>query len=134
MAYARDARGRRWFGFKGGITGVVGRPVPAPPPPRVAFSRLASEQGRIFVAPFSPRQHGPAGWLGGPVAELPYGDDSLRVWVRAVEFARRADLRFQYRLEGDEPGWTEARAELFRETALTSHFASRSPLMRKRRH
>jgi len=115
MAYARDARGRRWFGFKGGITGVVGRPAPAPPPPRVAFSRLASEQGRIFVAPFSPRQHGPAGWLGGPVAELPYGDDSLRVWVRAVEFARRADLRFQYRLEGDEPGWTEARAELFRD-------------------
>ena len=115
-AFAADGSRRTWFGFKGGLSGVLGELAETPAAPQVEFSRLETERHRTYLAPFSPLERGPAGWLGGPAApRIPSHDNSLRVELRATTFLRRADLRFQYRLEGVEAEWSDPRPEPFRE-------------------
>jgi signal transduction histidine kinase len=114
-AFARDAGGRFWVGFKGGVTAIHGELAPPPVAPTVVFSRLASERGRIFLEPFSGVARGPVGWLAGPPPELPHDDRSLRVSVRAASASPRADLRFQFLLQGVDEEWSEARAQPFRD-------------------
>jgi len=114
-AFASDAAGRRWFGFKGGLTGILGELMPDPAPPSVAFARLESEGGRVFLAPFSGLERGPVGRLGGPAPELPHTDNRVRASVRATAYSRRGDLRFQFRLEGADRDWSDPRPEPFRD-------------------
>ena len=113
--FARDAAGRLWFGFKGGLTGVLGQLAMTPPAPRVLVSRLESRGGRIFAAAFTEVGPVPVGWLEGSRPLLPHDDRSLRVWVRAPTYVRRDDLRFQFRLLDVEPEWSEERREPFRD-------------------
>jgi len=114
-AFTRDAAGRVWFGFKGGLTGAIGPLAIAPPSPRVMFSRLESRGGRVFAASFTEVGPVPVGWLEGSRPQLPHDDRRLRVWVRAPTFVRREDLRFQFRLLDSEPEWSEERDEPFRD-------------------
>jgi len=114
-ASVRDGAGRLWFGFKGGLS-CVPREL-APPeqkPPSLFFSRLESEHGRIYVAPFSGIEPGPVGWLGSRLPELPHDDNSLRLEVRALSFERRGDLHYQFRLAEVEHDWSDPRGEPFR--------------------
>jgi signal transduction histidine kinase/ligand-binding sensor domain-containing protein len=114
-AFARDAGGRLWFGFKGGLTGVLGELAMALPAPRVMVSRLESRGGRVFAAAFTEVGPVPVGWLEGSRPLLPHDDRSLRVWVRAPTYVRRGDLRFQFRLLDVEEEWSEERQEPFRD-------------------
>lgn len=114
-AFARDAGGRLWFGFKGGLTGVLGELAMAVPAPRVMVSRLESRGGRVFAAAFTEVGPVPVGWLEGSRPLLPQNDHDLRVWVRAPTYVRRGDLRFQFRLLDVEPEWSEERQEPFRD-------------------
>jgi len=116
-AFARDALGRYWFGFKGGMTGFpAGLEPEAEPSPAVAIERLISRRGRLLAAPFSALEGGGvAGWLGSAPVELAPGDDRLRVEARALLFRRQRGLRYQFRLEGLDADWPEAVTEPFRE-------------------
>jgi two-component system, sensor histidine kinase ChiS len=114
-AFTRDTQGRSWFGFKGGLTGMLGAVVAAPPAPRLLVSRLESKRGRVFAAAFTEVGATPVGWLDAGRPLLPHDDRSLRVWVSAPTSLRRDDLRFQYRLASVESEWSSARAEPFRD-------------------
>jgi signal transduction histidine kinase/ligand-binding sensor domain-containing protein len=114
-AFTRDAQGRSWFGFKGGLTGTLATLAPAPPAPRLMVGRLESKRGRIFAAAFTEVGAAPMGWLEAGRPQLPHDDRSLRVWVSAPTYVRRGDLRFQFRLDDGEPEWGEPRAEPFRD-------------------
>jgi signal transduction histidine kinase/ligand-binding sensor domain-containing protein len=114
-AFARDPAGRLWFGFKGGLTGVLGQLAMTLPAPRVMVSRLESRGGRVFAAAFTEVGPLPVGRLEGSRPQLPHDDRSLRVWVRAPTYVRRDDLRFQFRLPDAEPSWSEERREPFRD-------------------
>lgn len=114
-AFAVDGTGRYAFGFKGGVSVLPGGWAKAPPAPPIEFARLESERGRAFLSPFSGPERGPVGWLGGAPPEFPHGDRSLRAEVRATSYTRRKDLRFQFRLEGRDADWSEARTEPFRD-------------------
>jgi len=114
-AFTRDARGRAWFGFKGGVTGTLGPLAATPPPPRLMISRLESQRGRTFAAAFTELGASPVGWLESGRPLLPHDDRSLRVWVAAPTSLRRDDLRFQFRLADVESDWSAAAAEPFRD-------------------
>ncbi|KAB2962049.1 MAG: hypothetical protein F9K18_10360, partial [Thermoanaerobaculia bacterium] len=115
-AFARDAGGRLWFGYKGGLAAFPESALaPSTAPPGVALVALESARGRVFRAPYTAVASGPIGWLGSGAPELPAGDRGLLVSARALTLARHGDLRYQFRLEGREPDWPEARPEPFRE-------------------
>lgn len=114
--FARDAGGRSWFGFKGGLCSFpAGLVAPPGAPPPVEFLSLTSEQGRVFRAPFTAVATAPVGWLGDAAPELPHDDAGLRVTARARSLLDPSDLRFQFRLAGRELDWSEPRAEPFRD-------------------
>lgn len=118
-AFARDGEGGFWFGFRGGLTRVPAAPLPdSLPAPAIDFSRLDSERGRSFVAPFLGLGRGPSGWLGGTAAEFPHDDAHLRATVRAASFRQRAELRYQFRQEGES--WGEPGADPFVELTRLS--------------
>jgi signal transduction histidine kinase/ligand-binding sensor domain-containing protein len=114
-AFARDAGGRFWFGFKGGMTGFPRdiTSVPEPPPP-LLFERLTTGEGKVFRAPFTTVSAG-GGWLGDEPPELVWPDRNLRAEVRALAYRTRGALRYQFRLEGVDRNWSEAKPEAFRE-------------------
>jgi signal transduction histidine kinase/ligand-binding sensor domain-containing protein len=114
-AYAVDGEGRHWFGFMGGVTGVLGELAEEPAAPTVSFSRLESERGRIFLAPFSGLERGPVGWLGGAPPEMPHGENNVRVWVRSATYSNRTDLAYQFRLEDGQSDWSDPHPEPFRD-------------------
>jgi len=115
-AFARDATGRLWYGFKGGLTALPEAALASPETaPSVALVALESARGRVFRAPFTAVTTRPIGWLEGGAPELPADDGALRVSARAQTLAHRGDLRYQFRLEGRESEWPEARPEAFRE-------------------
>jgi len=115
-AFARDSSGRLWFGFKGGLTGLLGPLAPTPPAPKVLFSRLESKRRRVFAAPFTEVGAIPVGWLGASLLPtLPHDDNSLSVTVRAPSYVRRGDVRFQFRLDDGDSEWSAARSEPFRD-------------------
>jgi len=104
-AFTRDALGRAWFGFKGGLTGSLGPLAASPPPPRLMISRLESKRGRVFAAAFTELAAAPVGWLESGRPLLPHDDRSMRVWVSAPTSLRRDDLRFQFRLANVDDDW-----------------------------
>jgi len=113
--FVRDDAGRLWFGFKGGVTGLLGPLSATPPAPKVSFSRLESKRNRVFAAPFSELAATPVGWLGPSLLPvLPHDDNSLSVTVRAPSYVRRGDVRFQFRLDEDAD-WSAPRSEPFRD-------------------
>jgi len=114
-AFARDAAGRLWFGFKGGAAAIRPREPTPRDPPDVAFEQLESGQRRLFVAPFSSLARGPVGWLGDVAPVLPPGDESLWVEVRAVTLGPDRSRRFEFRLDPLESDWSEARARSSRD-------------------
>ncbi len=116
-AYARDAAGRFWFGFKGGLSGLPASLEPASEtPPTVAIERVVTRHDRIFAAPFSALDRPErTEWLGAAPLVLAAGDHSLRVEARARTFQRQQGLRFQFKLDGLDTSWPEPKGEPFRE-------------------
>lgn len=116
-AFARDAAGRFWFGFKGGVTSFpadLGQPRTAEPPP-VLFERLATRSGRVWNAPFSGRGRASGPLLGAAAIELSHADSNLRVDVRALTLRGDARVRYQFQLVGFENAWSEPQSEAFRD-------------------
>lgn len=115
-AFARDAAGNLWFGFKGGLTRLPRDPMPARLAlPAVEFARLGSGRGRTFLAPYLGLGRGPSGWLGASMPEFPHDDAYLRAEVRVLSFRQRQDVRFQFLLQDEEEQWSEPRPEPFRD-------------------
>lgn len=116
-AFARDAAGRFWFGFKGGVTAFpadLGQPrVPDPPP--VVIERLATRSGSEWLAPFSGRSLTGELQLGAQPIVLSHEDSNLRVEVRALTLRGEAQVRFQFQLVGFESTWSEPQTEAFRD-------------------
>jgi signal transduction histidine kinase/DNA-binding response OmpR family regulator/streptogramin lyase len=116
-AFTADSRGRYWFGLKGGATLFLDQPSVARAreiAPATVFERIATRR-REFRAPFhgvDPRHQrfGP-----GSVVVLPPFERTLWVEARALSLAGLGALRFQFRLEGVDPDWSEARPENLRE-------------------
>ncbi len=116
-AFARDGRGRSWFGFKGGLTGFPpGVEETLPRGPMVAFERLDSTRGRTYRAPFSGAENGGGAlWLGQDEPRFPAGDRSLRVTARALTFRREGGVHYQFRLDGLDEAWPPPQPEPFRD-------------------
>ncbi len=116
-AFARDATGRYWFGFKGGLTAFpadLGQTA-APDPPPVHFERLATRSGSEWLAPFSGRSLGGERQLGAQPVQLAHQDSNLRVDVRALTLRGEAQVRFQFQLVGFDSTWSEPQSEAFRD-------------------
>ena len=116
-AFARDAAGRFWFGFKGGVTAFpadLGQTRAADPPP-VHFERLATRSGSEWLAPFSGRSPAGERQLGLQPIVLAHEDSNLRVEARALTLRGEAQVRFQFQLVGFESTWSEPQSEAFRD-------------------
>lgn len=116
-AFARDAAGRYWFGFKGGVTAFPPDldPPSVPEPPPVLIERLATRGGLELRAAFSGRGHAGEPQLGaGPIVLAP-GDANLRVDVRALTLRGEGQVRYQFQLVGFDSAWSEPQTEAFRD-------------------
>ena len=116
-AFARDAAGRFWFGFKGGLTAfpVDFGQAAAPDSPPVLFERLATRSGSEWLAPFSGRSVSGKPPLGSQPIVLTHSDSNLRVEVRALTLRGEAQVRFQFQLVGFDSTWSEPQSEAFRD-------------------
>ena len=98
-AALRDRAGRLWFGTLNGVARLgPERHRPAVPPP-VFIERL-----RLAGRPHPVSQLGEAELTG---IRLAPGDNRVQIEFGGISFAAGGELRFQHRLEGIDPDWTE---------------------------
>ena len=117
-AFATDPEGGLWIGTAGGATRydpALAQDAPAPPQVTIESLRIP---GQFWRAPFTQIVEGQkfAGWLGdAEVMRLPPRLTSLRIDFRGLSFRETSRLRYQVRLEGFDPDWSEPTAESFKE-------------------
>jgi ligand-binding sensor domain-containing protein/signal transduction histidine kinase len=108
-----DHDGVQWFGTTQGLSRLDPRQDPqnAPPPVRI---RSVSVAGRPWdISPLGESE------VGG--LRLPASNRQLEVEFAGLSFLTGEKLRYQYRLEGDQPDWSAP------STSRSVHFVSLSP-------
>jgi signal transduction histidine kinase/sugar lactone lactonase YvrE len=106
-------QGDRWFGTRTGLSRYLPGPAGAPPPPTVLIHELL-----IDGAPAPMPSLGAAG-VTGPA--IPPGQRRVSIGYSAIGLTAGRSLRFQYRMEGLDDGWSPATDQ------LTAEYASLAP-------
>jgi signal transduction histidine kinase len=95
----RDRNGDLWFGGKGGLSRLSPQPDPPPVPPPVLITglRIAGEQQQISAL----------GETGIDLVELGPDKNRIQIDFVALGFSPGEGLRYQYKLEGASPDWSQ---------------------------
>lgn len=103
----RDATGRLWFATALGVATVdPARLTMNTNPPPVVIEEVILDRAII-------PGNGPAGWRGGAPLVIGPGARRLEIAYTAPSFRAPEKVRYQYRLEGRDEEWTDARSSRF---------------------
>lgn len=94
----RDRNGVLWYGTFQGLSRFVPQPPGDEMIPAVHFTDIAINNEMLFTSSL--------GLTGVPKLSLAHSENNLRIGFRAVSFAVGDPPKYQYRLDGDDKGWS----------------------------
>ncbi len=96
------SNGELWFGTRHGVAiAEAAGPISGEAAPPVVIERFTADGAELAVTPPAPRGNGEA-------LRIPYGPVRFSIEYAGLSFAAPSRVRYRYRLEGLDSGWTEA--------------------------